>query len=169
MISRMSASSTRTGWCTSIGFPPIKQPVALEAAALAFGCPRKMGQKKRHFHVLLCPTYMLSGIASAEVCPPTFPTLEHGLSCAGHSRSEDLRRRRRRAQVVAEGVARDGLLGESCPSAYPRECRRLRHLHYFRIARHPGGILNGGPKGQSVSANSELSSTAFLRMNSPVC
>lgn len=23
----------------------------------------------------------------AEVCPPTFPTLEHGLSCAGHSRS----------------------------------------------------------------------------------
>jgi hypothetical protein len=26
--------------------PPIKQPLALEAAALASGCPRKMGQKK---------------------------------------------------------------------------------------------------------------------------
>jgi hypothetical protein len=26
-----------------------------------------------------------------------FPTLEHGLSCAGHSRSEDMRRRRRSA------------------------------------------------------------------------
>jgi hypothetical protein len=34
---------------------------------------------------------------AAEVCPPTFPTLEHGLSSGGHSRSEDLRRQRRRA------------------------------------------------------------------------
>jgi hypothetical protein len=33
----------------------------LEAEALAFGCPRKMGQKKETFS---CPTYMLSGIAS---------------------------------------------------------------------------------------------------------
>jgi hypothetical protein len=33
---------------------------------------------------------------------------------------------------VAEGVARDGLLGESRPSGYPCECRRLQHLHYFR-------------------------------------
>jgi len=41
---------------------------------------------------------MLSGIA-----PPTFPTLEHGLYCAGHSCSEDLRSQRRRAWVVAEG------------------------------------------------------------------
>jgi hypothetical protein len=31
----------------------------LEAAALAFGCPRKMGQKEETFS---CPTYMLSGI-----------------------------------------------------------------------------------------------------------
>src|ERR1700741_1164083 len=30
----------------AIGFPPIKQPLASEAAALAFGCPRKMGHKK---------------------------------------------------------------------------------------------------------------------------
>jgi hypothetical protein len=30
-------------------------------------------------------------------CSPMFPILEHGLSCAGHSRSEDLRRWRRRA------------------------------------------------------------------------
>src|SRR5260221_10234515 len=37
----------------TIGFPPIKQPLALEAAALAFGCPRKWGRKRRHFHVLL--------------------------------------------------------------------------------------------------------------------
>jgi transposase len=37
---------------TTIGFPPIKQPLALEAAALAFGCPRKMGQKKETFS---CP------------------------------------------------------------------------------------------------------------------
>jgi len=29
-----------------IGFPPIKQPLALEAEALAFGCPKKMGQEK---------------------------------------------------------------------------------------------------------------------------
>jgi hypothetical protein len=29
-----------------IGFPPIKQPLALEAAALASGCPKKMGQEK---------------------------------------------------------------------------------------------------------------------------
>src|SRR5260370_5326022 len=41
--------------------PPIKQPLALEAEALAFGCPRKMGQKKETFS---CPTYMLSGIPS---------------------------------------------------------------------------------------------------------
>jgi len=33
----------------TIGFPPIKQPLALEAEALAFGCPRKMGQKKETF------------------------------------------------------------------------------------------------------------------------
>ena len=38
---------------TSIGFPPIKQPLALEAAALAFGCPRKWDRKRRHVHVLL--------------------------------------------------------------------------------------------------------------------
>jgi hypothetical protein len=38
------------------------------------------------------------------------------LPCAGHSRSEDLRRRRRRAEVIAEGVARDELLGKSRPS-----------------------------------------------------
>src|SRR6266404_6648041 len=43
----------------SIGFPSIKQPLALEAEAFAFGCPRKWGRKRRHFHVLL----MLSGIA----------------------------------------------------------------------------------------------------------
>jgi hypothetical protein len=38
-------------------------------------------------------------------------------------------------RVVTEGVARDGLLGESRPSGCPCECRRLQHLHYFRIAR----------------------------------
>jgi hypothetical protein len=27
-------------------FPPIKQPLALEAEALAFVCPKKMGQQK---------------------------------------------------------------------------------------------------------------------------
>jgi hypothetical protein len=30
----------------TIGFPPIKQPLALEAEALAFGCPKKMEQEK---------------------------------------------------------------------------------------------------------------------------
>src|SRR5258705_303945 len=30
----------------TIGFPPIKQPLALEAAALAFGCPGKNGAEK---------------------------------------------------------------------------------------------------------------------------
>ena len=33
-------------------FPPRMQSLALEAEALAFGCPRKMGQKKETFHVL---------------------------------------------------------------------------------------------------------------------
>jgi len=33
--------------------PPIKQPLALEAEASCFGCPRKMGQKKEIFS---CPT-----------------------------------------------------------------------------------------------------------------
>ena len=33
--------------------PPIKQPLALQAAALVFGCPRKWGRKRRHFHVLV--------------------------------------------------------------------------------------------------------------------
>jgi hypothetical protein len=47
-----------------IGFPPIKQPLALEAEAFASGCPRKMGQKKETFS---CPTYMLSGIAFGVV------------------------------------------------------------------------------------------------------
>src|SRR5271166_6465741 len=37
----------------TLGFPPIKQPHALEAEALAFGCPKKRGRKRRHFHVLL--------------------------------------------------------------------------------------------------------------------
>ena len=32
----------------------------------------------------------------AEVCAPPVPTLEHSLSCTGHSRNEGLRRRRRR-------------------------------------------------------------------------
>ena len=44
----------------TIGFPPIKQPLALEAEATRFWVPKKMGQKKETF---LCPTYMLSGIA----------------------------------------------------------------------------------------------------------
>ena len=48
----------------TIGFPPRMQPLALEAAALAFGCPSKMGQKKETFS---CPTYMLSGIALGVV------------------------------------------------------------------------------------------------------
>jgi hypothetical protein len=39
--------------------------------------PQENGQKKE---IQKCLTYMLSGIARAEVCPPTFPTLEHGLS-----------------------------------------------------------------------------------------
>jgi len=42
------ASEMAKRWFKShpIGFPPIKQPLALEAAALAFGCLRKTGQKK---------------------------------------------------------------------------------------------------------------------------
>jgi hypothetical protein len=44
--------------------PPIKQPLALEAEALAFVCPRKNGAEKETFS---CPTYMLSGIAFGVV------------------------------------------------------------------------------------------------------
>ena len=43
-------------------------------------------------------------------------------------------------------MARDGLLGESRPSGFPCECRRL---HYFLFARHPpiigGKRQNGTP------------------------
>jgi hypothetical protein len=40
---------------TTIGFPPIKQPLALEAEALASVCPKKMGQKKENqIRYLLC-------------------------------------------------------------------------------------------------------------------
>ena len=70
-----------------------------------------------------------------------FPTLKHGSSCAGHSRSEDLRRRRRRAWVVVERGARNVLLGESPPSGYLRECRSLQDLHYFRVTYHPLRII----------------------------
>jgi hypothetical protein len=44
----------------TIGLPPIKQPLALEAEALAFLCPKKMGQKKEK--IQSCLTYMLGGI-----------------------------------------------------------------------------------------------------------
>src|SRR5258707_7903452 len=65
------------------------------------------------------------------------------LSCAGHPGSEGLRRRRRRArsQRAAEGVARDGLLGESRPSGYPCECHRRQHLHYSRVAKNNQSTL----------------------------
>ena len=48
------ASTMAKRWFKShtIGFLPIKQPLALEAA-LAFGWPKKWGRKRRHFHVLL--------------------------------------------------------------------------------------------------------------------
>jgi hypothetical protein len=49
----------------------------LEAEAFAFGFPRIMGQKKETFHVLLSPTYMLSGIASGVVFSPVVEPLEH--------------------------------------------------------------------------------------------
>src|SRR6266481_5627085 len=75
---------------TPFGFPPIKQPFALEAEAIAFGCPRKMGQKKETFS---CPTYMLSGIASGVVCLPAVQLLKHVVRLRGHSRSGGLRRR----------------------------------------------------------------------------
>jgi len=45
----------------TIGFPPIKQPLALEAEATRFSvAPRKWGKKKEK--VQSCLTYMLSGI-----------------------------------------------------------------------------------------------------------
>jgi hypothetical protein len=53
-----------------------------------------------------------------------FPILEHGLSCAGHSRSEGLRRRRRR------GLGR--IIGR-ISSEWVALRSRLQHLHYFRV------------------------------------
>jgi hypothetical protein len=50
----------------TVGFPPIKQPLPLEAAALAPGCPRKMGQKEQTFS---CRTYMLRGIGRGYSSP----------------------------------------------------------------------------------------------------
>ena len=52
----------------TIGFPPIKQPLALEAEATRFWCPKKMGQEKGENSSK--SYYMLSGIASGVVCSP---------------------------------------------------------------------------------------------------
>ena len=52
------------------------QPLALEAEALAFGCPRKLGQKKE---IQKCLTYMLSRIGFELIRSPTVESLEHGL------------------------------------------------------------------------------------------
>ena len=85
----------------------------MEAAALAFGCPRKMGQKKETFS---CPTYLLSGIASGVVRSPAVQLLKHAVPFPGRSWNGGLRRRRRRVWAAVEGVAREGLLSESRPS-----------------------------------------------------
>jgi hypothetical protein len=117
-----SKAAKRSFKSHTIGFPPIKQPLALEAEPFASGCPRKMGQKKETFS---CPTYMLSGIARGAVRSPTVESLEHGLSLAGHSRNEGLRRCRRRVQAAVEGVASE------------------RALCHFRVARNgPGSMPN---------------------------
>ncbi len=60
----------------------IKQPFALEAAALAFVCPKKMGQEKGD-NSAMSYTYMLSGIASECGRSPTLPSLGHDLFSLG--------------------------------------------------------------------------------------
>jgi hypothetical protein len=65
--------------------PPIKQPLALGAAASRFWVPQGMGHEKGKDS---CLTYMLSGLAPAAVCLPKFQALKHGLCFAGHSRNE---------------------------------------------------------------------------------
>src|SRR5216683_6666432 len=64
----------------TIGFPPIKQPLALEAEATRFWVPQENGARKRRKFSYVLPIYMLSGIAFGAVRSPTVPSLEHGLS-----------------------------------------------------------------------------------------
>ena len=66
----------------------------------------------------------------AEVCPPTFPTLEHVCGIAGHSRNEGP------ATPQAARLGRSGESGQRGLSLrrvssrrHPGEHRRLRHLH----------------------------------------
>jgi hypothetical protein len=54
--------------------PSHKAPLALEAEALTFGCPRKPGQKKETFS---CPTSMFSGMPFGVIRSPTSAPLKH--------------------------------------------------------------------------------------------
>jgi len=90
------ASEMAKRWFKShtIGFPPIKQPLALEAAALAFGCPGKWGRKRKKFMSYLYVKWNRFG-GFEVIRSPAVESLEHGLNLAGHSRNEGLRPRRR--------------------------------------------------------------------------
>jgi len=103
--------------------PSHKAPARLGSSGLSLlSAPGKWGKKKEK---ISCLTYMLSGIASGRGLPAYVSDIRAWVVRAGHSRSEDLRRWRRHAYVVAEGVASDGLLGESHPSGYPCKSRRV--------------------------------------------
>src|SRR6266702_256602 len=50
----------------SIGFPPIKQPLALEAEALAFVCPRKNGAEKGDIFMSYLNSITIVGFVGAD-------------------------------------------------------------------------------------------------------
>jgi single stranded DNA-binding protein len=53
----------------SIGFPPIKQPLALEAEALAFVCPRKNGAEKGDIFMSYLNSVTIVGFVGADPEP----------------------------------------------------------------------------------------------------
>jgi hypothetical protein len=58
----------------------------------------------------------------------------------------------------------DGLVGESSPSAYPCECRRLQHLRYFRLARYLARNCGAQVPAHRSSVNGEQKrNDCFLR------
>ncbi len=66
VLAKMLFGVTTTDPTTFVGVSALLIGIVLVACseAFAFGCPRKMGQKKETFS---CPTYMLSGIAFGVV------------------------------------------------------------------------------------------------------
>jgi hypothetical protein len=74
----------------TVGSPPIKHSIALDAETTRFWvAPRAWGKKKEKFRLCLTLSYLFVKWNSfgLKFARPRFPTLEHGLSCVGRSRT----------------------------------------------------------------------------------